>query len=90
MSCVSVVYPKLTWIEKLACLFLLILEAVKAIMLSTTGGHLPPASTQIKSQVLLQLLSFSTALTSTGRRGGMRHSMLWENWQNRPSDPSDI
>ena len=44
MSCVSVVYPKLTWIEKLACLFLLILEAVKAIMLSTTGGHLPPAS----------------------------------------------
>lgn len=86
MSCVSVVCPKLTCIEKLARLFLLILKAEKAIMLPTTGGHLPPASTQIKSQVLLQLLSFSTPLMSTGRRGGMRHSMLWENWQNRPSD----
>ena len=59
-SCLSVVYPKLTCIEKLACLFLLILKAVKAIMLSTTDGHLPPASIWMKSQVLLQLLSFST------------------------------
>ena len=34
----------------------------------------------------LDLLTFNTLGKNSGQRSGMRHSVLWENWWNRPLD----
>ena len=52
--------------------------------LPTGNWQLPSTSTKIKS-LPLQLLTFNIT-ERLGWRSGIRHSVLWKNWQNRPSE----
>ena len=55
--------------------------------LPTEDWHLPSTSTEIKSWPL-QLLTFNGPERSSRWKSGMRHSVLWKHWQNRPSESS--
>ena len=47
--------------------------------------HLSSVSTKIKSWPL-KLLTFNTPERNSGWKLGMRHSVLWKNWQKWPPD----
>ena len=53
--------------------------------LPTENWHFLSTSTKIKSWPL-QLLTFNSPERNSGWKSGMRHSVLWEKLQNRPSD----